>query len=183
MLLRALVVASFLLAGAGCPPSPGTIDAGAVDDAGTAHDAGALDDAGAVDAGRDDCAAACADGTLCGESAQCASGLCGPNDECGPNACDLVLAPCDGGVCSGGPCGRTCEPPGPRGASCSHYSDDDQCPTERVCEDGLVCAERDFGKYGDGVCAPATDRVAGEPCADDECAAGLTCDVASQLCG
>ena len=125
-------------------------------------------------------------GALCVTNTDCASGLCDGNQHCGPNDCPVVGDACaaPGTFCVGGPCARTCEAPRGRGERCEFRSDDNPCPTQAPCHRGLVCAERDFGEFGDGSCAPATERAAGEPCTTTtDCAAPLTCDAHARSCG
>jgi hypothetical protein len=121
----------------------------------------------------------------CENDDQCATEFCG-NFRCAPNECnpDAGLACSDSTlVCTGGPCGRTCEFPAIRGERCLERSDANQCPFTTTCIAGLVCAQRNFPESANGDCAPATGRDPGEPCdVDLDCSAGLVCNVGIHNC-
>ncbi len=174
------LVASLIFSTQSCTPAGGEGEGEGEGEGGACGGDADCDGARTCEQGR--CVAP--DGAACAADADCASALCDPFGACAPDACPEVGAACDAlTVCSGGPCGRTCEAPGDRGAPCLGFSDDNPCPTSSTCAAGLVCAERNFGEFGDGACAPPADRAAGEPCAAAaDCAAGLACDEPTQVC-
>jgi hypothetical protein len=172
----ALVSVTACIPGASIKPLPGKLDE-------PCEETEECDDGLVCASGSDVCKVALEE--FCEAHDDCESQLCSPDSRCATNECDAPGEPCDDEslICSGGSCGRFCEPLAIRGQQCSFYTDDSLCDWTHQCAAGLICVHHDFAEFGDGFCAPETDRAVGEPCgSDDDCAAGLVCDEESLNC-